>query len=203
MAAAFPDDDLKRHATAAMVVFDIYPQIMREMIANNFSPKGVLMLIKNEVNQIFMKKLSPIEEKMILKLDISGYNDLDISVLYKVIRYFHLLPPPSQSWGNLPKPEDHSEGDDVERMKTHRNDLMHRPRGGLTEYERNDFFQQSIAIAKRMDSRNGSPQNGFESRIGKVQSYMVTREGYISTLEKCAEYKGTCILLRKCLCSHP
>lgn len=191
MAYAFPEEGIKCHATAVMVVLDIYPQIMREMVVNIFPPKAVLMQIRNEPNQSFMKQLAPTEKKMISKLDSTGYNDLDISCLYKVIRYFNLLPAPTEGWGQNPKPENQCQGDDVERMKRNRNDIIHRPRAGLSESEGNHLFQQSIEIAKRMDSTIGSPQNGFESKIQKLQSNNVSQEQYIKALEKCAEYQGS------------
>ncbi|VDI00796.1 Hypothetical predicted protein [Mytilus galloprovincialis] len=189
MASVLLEDDIKGHATAVIVVLDIFPQIMREMIVNNFPPKGVSRQIQNEPNQTFKKQLTPTEKNMISKLDVTGYNDLDISCLYKIIRNFNLLPSPNQGWGQKPKPEDQSEGDDVERMKSHRNDILHRPRGGLPESEKKKFFQESIEIAKRMDKRIGSPKNGFQSRIEAIKSYHVSRQKYIEAIEKCAEFQ--------------
>lgn len=190
MASALLDEDIKGHASAVIVVLDIYPQIMREMIANIFPPKGVLRQIQNEPKQTFMKQLTHEEKRMISKLDSDGYNCLDISCLYKIIRYFSLLPPPIEGWGHKPKPEDKYEGDDVERMKRTRNDILHRPRGGLSESERNDFLQQNIELAKRIDNRNGSPKNGYESKIENLQSHIATPQKYIDALEKCVDYQG-------------
>lgn len=190
MAAALLNGDIKGHASAVMVVLDIYPQIMREMIVNIFPPIVVLRLIQNEPNQTFLNQLKTTEKKMISKLDITGYNELDTSCLYKVIRYFNLLPPPKAGWGQKPRPEDKCEGDDVERMKKNRNDILHRPRGSLSESDKHIFFQQSSEIAKRIDIRNNSLQNSFESKIKIIQSSVGSMEKYISLLEKCAEYRG-------------
>lgn len=191
MAAALSNDK-EGHASAVLVVLDIFPQIMREMIANKWPPTIVLQLIKNE--KTFLNNATQLQQKMILKLESDGYNVLDISCLYIVIRNFNLLPRPEQGWGKKPNPEDQSEGDDVERMKRHRNDIIHRPKGGLTEPERNIFFQESIEIAKRMDKRIGSPKNGFESKIEEKKSNNFTRQKYIEALEKCAEYQGKSII---------
>lgn len=191
MASAVSNDDLKGQVSASIVVLDIYPQIMREMIHNIFPPKGVSRQIKNEVNQTFMNQLTPEERRMISKLDSDGYNDLDLPCLYKVIRYFNMLPPPTKGWGQRPQPEDQSEGDDIERMKRHHSDIMHRPRARLTESERKLFFKESIELAKRMDERIGSPpKNGFESRIQNVQSNRLSQETYVEAIEKKAECQG-------------
>lgn len=190
MAAALSVDAFQRHATATLVVLDIYPQIMREMIVNIFPPKGVSRQIQNEPNQTFMKQLLPQQKKMILELDRTGYNDLDVSCLYKLIRYFNLLPPPTKGWGPKPKPGDQCEGDDVERMKSNRNNIIHRPRGGLSESDGNYFFKQSIEIAQRMDSRNGSPQNGFESKIENIQTCIVSQEHDMNVFENSPDFQG-------------
>ncbi|VDH90897.1 Hypothetical predicted protein [Mytilus galloprovincialis] len=189
-AALVVDDDITGHATAIMVVLDIFPEMMRSMIANLWPPKNVLMLIQNQKGQTFFKDLTTLQQQMILKMDRNGFNLLDISCLYKVIRHFNLLQSPKQGWGQKPKHDHQSEGDDVERMKRYRNDIMHRPRGGLPESERKVFFQVSIGIAQRMDMRNGSPKNGFESQIELMKSYIISRERYKEVLQKCPGYQG-------------
>ncbi|VDI62348.1 Hypothetical predicted protein [Mytilus galloprovincialis] len=192
MASVVSGDEFKGHVSASIVVLDIYPEIMREMIHNEFPPKSVLRLIQNhEVNQTFVKQFTPKERRMISKLDSDGYNDLDLPCLYKVIRYFHLIPTPRKGWGQRPQPEDQSEGDDIERMKRHCSDIIHRTRARLTESEKHFFFRESIEIAKRMDNRIGSPRNGFESRIQNVQSNLLIQEKYVEALEKNAEYQGS------------
>ncbi|CAC5426174.1 NME8 [Mytilus coruscus] len=182
------EKDINRHVTALIVVIDVYPQMIREMIVNNSPPKFVLMQIQND--EVFMNNITSQQKVMILKLDTEGYNALDLSCLYKVIRNRTLLPKPKQGWGQKPKAEDQSEADDVERMKKHRNDILHRPQGGLSESERNIFFQQSIEIATRVDRRIGSPKNGFESRIKEIKSdiaRIVSPEKYLALIENLAE----------------
>lgn len=196
------DKDINQHLTAVMVVIDVYPKMMREMIVNTFPPQFAVMLIQNDPHQILMNNITSQQKKMVKTLDTNGYDALDLSCLYKVIRHCKLLPPPNQGWGNIPKTEDQSKGDDVERMKRHRNDILHRPRGGLSVEERDYFFQQSIEIATRMDIRNGSPQNGFEYQIEKIKTEIVrtvSKKKYMEALESLAECKGKskCILIHK------
>ncbi|VDI32253.1 Hypothetical predicted protein [Mytilus galloprovincialis] len=184
------DDDITGHASAIMVVLDIFPEMMRSMIANVWPPKNVLMLIQNQREKTFFNALSPHEQQIILRMDRYGFNELDISCLYKVIRHFNLLQSPKQGWEQKPKHDHQSEGDDVERMKIYRNEIIHRPRGGLPESERKIFFQVSIGIAQRMDRKNGSPKNGFESQIELMKSYIISRERYKEVLQKSPVYQG-------------
>lgn len=194
------EEDINHHMNAAMVVIDVYPQMIREMIVNHIPPKTVLMLIQNDADNILMKNITSRQKDMILKLDTAGYNALDLSCLYKLVRHCKLLNPPKQGWDKTPKPEDQSEGDDLERMKKIRNAIFHRPRGGLSESERNHFFQQSIEIATRVDIRIGSPSNGFKRKIEEIKSEIVrtvnpfvrtvSPEKYMEFLENFAECRG-------------
>lgn len=188
MASAVSDIDRIRHSTALMVVLDIFPQIMRDMVCNNFPPNTVLSLI--QTHPIFLQSLNSMEKKMISDMGHNGYNSLDISVFYKIIRFFGLLSTPNQRWGNRPALGDISKGDDVERMRLLRNDVIHRPAGGLSEAEKNIFFQQSIEIARRMDNSIGCPPIGYESKVEEMRSFSITREKYTQLLEKCVEYQG-------------
>lgn len=188
MASAFSDDDRNRHSTALMVVLDIFPPIMRDMICNYFTPKTVLTLIQNRPT--FKESLSSMEKQMISDMNKNGYNSLDISVFYKIIRYFGLLTPPKQGWGNIPTSEDIEKGDDVERMRNLRNDVFHRPAGGLSELQRDDFFRLSIEIARRMDDTIGCPPISYTSKVEEMRSFSITREKYTQLLEKCVEYQG-------------
>lgn len=190
MAVALFSKDVELHASAVMVVLDTYPRMIIEIIGNQWPPKQVFKLTQNEKNQCFMRKITPLQRQMISKLDVSGYINLDVSCIYKLIRHFNLLPVPNQGWGNKPSVHDTKEGDDVERMKIYRNDILHRPRGGLSEQEGKHFFKESYDMAKRLDISIGSPMNGFESKIKDIQCFSVDRQKYMEALEKCAEYQG-------------
>jgi hypothetical protein len=75
----------------------------------------------------------------------------------------------------------------MERMRNNRNDLVHRPKGGLSEEERDTFFKESIEIACRVDNFIGESTSSFETGIGNAKIYRITQEQYRQTLEKCAE----------------
>lgn len=186
MASKFPERADIDHVTAMMVVLKVFPKIMKEMVCNDAPPQIVLMQIKNNKN--FQDK--HMTKTKMISLANTGYDNLDISSLYHIIRSFHLLPEPNQGWGKPPLPEDINKQDDVERMKNLRNDIVHRQTGDLSESERTDFFKQSLEIAKRMDSRISYPENLFEGQLGELQSRMVTQENYIEALEKLAKSQG-------------
>lgn len=177
--------DIERHVSSLIVVLEFYPQMAIQMI-HKWPPNIVLMMIQNDPNDKFMKSLNNAEKIIIQTLHTDDYNKLDMSLLYKLIRHFNLVAEPSNKWGNKPLATDINQGDDMERMRNNRNDLVHRPKGGLSEEEREKFFKESIEFACRVDDLIKSTSS-FESRIRSVKIYRNTQEQYRQALEKCVE----------------
>jgi hypothetical protein len=67
-----------------------------------------------------------------------------------MIRRFNLVAEPSKKWGNRPLATDINQGDDMERMRNNRNDLVHRPKGGLSEEEREKFEGSATKLKRRI-----------------------------------------------------
>jgi len=178
--------DIERHASSLIVALELYPQMAIQMI-HKWPPNIVLMMIQNDPNNKFMKSLNNSEKKLIPTLNTDGFNKLDISLLYKLIRRFNLVPEPSEKWGNRPLATNINQGDDIERMRNNRNDLVHRPRGSLSEEEGDKFFEESIEIACRVDNFIGESTSSFETGIRNAKIYHITQEQYTQALEKCVE----------------
>jgi hypothetical protein len=147
-------------------------------------------MVQNDPNNKFMISLNDSEKKLIPTLNTDGFNKLDMSLLYKLIRRFNLVPEPSEKWGNRPSAKNINQGDDIERMRNNRNDLVHRPTGGLSEEERDTFFDESIQIACRVDKFIGESTSSFGTGIRNAQIYRITQEEHIQALDKCAELQG-------------
>ena len=181
--------DIERHVSSLIVVLEFYPQMAIQMI-HKCSPKMVFMMVQNDPNNKFMISLNDSEKNLIPTLNTDGFNKLDMSLLYKLIRRFNLVPEPSEKWGNRPSAKNINQGDDIERMRNNRNDLVHRPTGGLSEEERDTFFDESIQIACRVDKFIGESTSSFGTGIRNAQIYRITQEQHIQALEKCAELQG-------------
>ena len=181
--------NVERHASALIVALEFYPQMAIQII-HKCSPNMVFTMVQNESDNKFMKSLNKAEKKLIPTLNTDGFNKLDISLLYKLIRRFNLVSEPSKKWGNRPSASDINQGDDIERMRNNRNDLVHRPTGGLSEEERDTFFKESIEIACRVGNFIGKSTSSFETGIRNAKIYRITQEQHIQALEKCAELQG-------------
>jgi hypothetical protein len=75
----------------------------------------------------------------------------------------------------------------MERMRINRNAIVHRPKDGLSEEERDTFFKESIEIACRVDKFIGESTSSFETQIRNAKIYSITQEKYRQALEKCVE----------------
>ena len=181
--------DIERHVSSLIVVLEFYPQMAIQMI-HKWPPNIVLMMIQNDPNNKFMKSLNKAEKILIQTLDTDGYKKLDMSLLYKMIRRFNLVAEPSKKWGNRPLATNINQGDDMERMRNNRNDLVHRPKGGLSEEEREKFFQESIEIACRVDQFIGESTSSFETQILNARRYNITPEQSRQALGKCPTRRG-------------
>jgi hypothetical protein len=180
--------NVERHASSLIVVLEFYPQMAIKMI-HKIPPDIVLTMIHNYPNNAFMKSLNNSEKNLIPTLTTDGYKKLDISLLYKLIRRFNLVHAPSQKWGERPLDTNINEGDDMERMRHNRNYLVHHPKGGLSEKERDNFFEESMKIACRVDNCIGESTSSFETGIrnAKIDRFNCTQEQYTQALEKCVE----------------
>jgi hypothetical protein len=75
-----------RHAAALSVALQFYPQMAIQMI-HKCSPDMVFRMIQNDSNNKFMKSLNGSDQKLIPTLNTDGFNKLDISLLYRLIRH--------------------------------------------------------------------------------------------------------------------
>jgi hypothetical protein len=178
--------NVERHHSFLNVALEFYPQMAIKMI-HKWPPYIVLMMIQNDPKDKFMKSLNNSEKIIIPTLSTDGFSKLDISLLYKLIRRFNLVPEPSEEWGNIPLATTINQGDDMERMRINRNAIVHRPKDGLSEEERDTFFKESIEIACRVDKFIGESTSSFETQIRNAKIYSITQEKYRQALEKCVE----------------
>ena len=175
--------DFERHVSCLVVAIEFYPQMAIKMIQD--SPDTVLKMIEKDPNNKFMNSLNKLEKDLIPTLSTGGFNELDMPLLYKLIRHFNLVLKPSKKWGKKPLATNVNDGDDMERMRNNLNHVVHRPKVSLSENERDTFFKESIEIACRMDQRNGDSTSRFETKIRNAKMYSITQDQSRQALEKC------------------
>lgn len=72
-----------------------------------------------------------------------SYESMDITLIYKLLRQFSLIDPPTNGWGSNPNNVCIKLADDVERIRHYRNQLAHRCDANIGKDEFDDFFDKS------------------------------------------------------------
>lgn len=167
--------DKNRCAKCSMVVMEVFPMIMQELMAQTGTQAKTLY---NAImrNAPFKRKLNKSELDMVDTLMTDEYTKIDVSLSYKIIvNFFQLtIPPPSRQWGTNPIITEIGIGEDIERIRRERNRFVHRVNAYISEPLFDNFFFTFIEVGKRIDAYLNKP----------------THNGYAYTIE---QYK-TCVL---------
>ncbi|CAC5416257.1 ANK [Mytilus coruscus] len=112
--------------------------------------------------------------------------------MYKIIRNLNLVPPPTQGWDNRipPTSTETTIGDDVERIRRSRNDIVHNVNTNISDLELENRFSCFIDIASRLEVYLIKRNREFVSRIEDVKTRCLdpeTEESYLRQLEILSE----------------
>lgn len=73
----------------------------------------------------------------------SSSQDLDISLMYSMIRNTVKIRPPGKGWGKTPDINNTNEADDLERIREHRNRISH---GNSSKMSTRDFNESTLDL---------------------------------------------------------
>ncbi|XP_071152221.1 uncharacterized protein, partial [Mytilus edulis] len=179
---AMASDDNIRCAQCTFVVLHIFPEMIQDLLAATDLPPSVLYrMIKNNP-RINLKKY---ERTTVQTMTIDGFTKLDISVMYKIIKFFNLISPPTRNWGSNPLPNETELGDDIERIKKARNYLVHKYDANVSEKSFTEFFENSITVSKRFDKYLRKPEgSSYEERIRRYKSCLLDKTAIEKLLEE-------------------
>ncbi|XP_076085121.1 uncharacterized protein LOC143055949 isoform X2 [Mytilus galloprovincialis] len=164
--------DKNRCAKCSMVVMEVFPMIMQELMAQTGTQAKILY---NAImmNVPFRKKLNKSELDMVDTLMTDEYTKIDVSLSYKIIvNFFQLsIPPPSRQWGTNPFITEIGIGEDIERIRRVRNSFVHRVNANISEPLFDDFFFTFIEVGKRIDAYlNRPPNNRYAHTIEQYKT---------------------------------
>ena len=127
-------------------------EVLRIILQSHVSPNDVLDSVEKEsfLRQKFkswrMKKIKESKEK-------GDYRQMDIPLLYKLLRYLADVKPPTKNWGTsiMPSPDEITTGDDIERIRILNHIIIqNRNTCTLTEID----FEKYFAILYDVTSRH-------------------------------------------------
>ncbi|CAC5423148.1 unnamed protein product [Mytilus coruscus] len=157
------------YARLGHAVQDELQNLLRELLV--FKEPPHLLDGHVHANQYLSKNLRPHEWAVIQGVQTNLYNNVDVSLMYKIIRNLNLVPPPTRGWDNQihPMVSEITIGDDIERIRHRRNEIVHRGNTKVDNSELANYFLLFKDIAGR-----------FEMYLCKQNQELVSR---ISTLK--------------------
>ncbi|VDI17573.1 Hypothetical predicted protein [Mytilus galloprovincialis] len=140
-------ENIERYSRVSRIIIDTFPNILRDIIGSTISAKKLFQMCLPHLNSFSS------EQKIILTdLPSSNlYDSMDITLIYKILREFSLIGPPTKGWGSNPEKEDMKLADDVERIRRYRNQLAHRCSIAIEKDEFDDYFDSFRDIGNRID----------------------------------------------------
>lgn len=175
-------DDITRYIRCNKLVGQVLTPLMREyMQLNNVPPATVYQTIMQPYCKALRTKLSQTQMGVIQTLPSSGYEKFDITLMYKIARdkNFKMIikEHPSRKWGTEPLPHEITIGDDIERIRHCRDNIMHNPNHIVSEPELNEFFDKFIDVGKRANLHlNITHEFSYEQQIRDLRTCPIDPE---------------------------
>ncbi|XP_076084854.1 uncharacterized protein LOC143055583 isoform X2 [Mytilus galloprovincialis] len=162
---ATTSDDNMRCAQCTYVVLNIFPKMLQDLLADTKeTPQSLYRKVMKNNN--FRIRLNPSEMNTLQTMATDGYTKLDVSFMYKIIKFFKLIDPPTRNWGANPLAHETELGDDIERIRRARNHLVHKFDANISEKSFIEFFENITIVSRRLDTHLKKQKGmGYENMI--------------------------------------
>lgn len=168
------------------------PNILRELIFIKEPPQLLEAHLNN--NSYLSRNLRAYEWNIIRTVCTNQYNEFDVPLMYKIIRNLNLVPRPTQGWDNQTPPSstEITIGDDIERIRRIRNEIVHRGNTNVHDHELANYFSFFKDIARRLEVALMLTNREFVSKIENAETCCIdedTERHYIKRLRKLEKYE--------------
>ncbi|CAC5422013.1 unnamed protein product [Mytilus coruscus] len=172
---------------------------MRELLATQIQPNDLYNRVTNHKH--FKNRLSGDEMMTMHTLMTDGFSKLNITLIYKIVKFFDFIRPRTQTWGAVPLTNEIEIGDDVERIRFARQHLSQRIDCDMHDLEFQTFFDDVEQLCMRVDNHlRKSKDLGFQKDIENFKTYPIEacqEIEYIAAL-KGQDYVKDQIIYKRC-----
>jgi hypothetical protein len=195
------------HARLAHASQNLIPKLLQQLLLF-YEPTNK---IENDCsnNSYLSDKLNATERDTICKANTDGYVNFDVPLIYKLLRNLNLIPPPTRGWGPQggPKLTETTIGDDLERFRTSRNEILHRRNTNVSDRELTEYFTQFKGIAQRLELVLNKKKNELVSEFQNLETCCMddTSEQVLANLAKkekeftlSNELSGKVVIINEC-----
>ncbi|XP_052084179.1 uncharacterized protein LOC127721476 isoform X2 [Mytilus californianus] len=162
----------------------VFPDILQDIIAIT-KPKHCLYADVTS-NRFLHRNLRADEWSMINNVRTNGYVNFDIPLVYKLVRNLNLVPSPSKGWDFHipPAATEILPGDDIERIRRIRNEILHRGNAQVSDTSLTDYFSTFKDIAIRLETYIGKPKGEFVQKFQILEKCCMDEETEKTYLER-------------------
>ncbi|CAC5409074.1 DDX58 [Mytilus coruscus] len=173
------------HATQHLL-----PSFLQEVLLQFENPNQIY--INCSRNQFLSRRLKPREWERLSNAAQNGYFDLDIPLIYSILRNLHdPVARPTRGWEQPigPLVNEIEIGDDMERCRRIRNEIIHRGNTRVNDQELNQYFYVFNTIADRLERFCGKHNNEFVLEVDHLKKCCMDEATELRYLDDLTDYK--------------
>ncbi|XP_062581045.1 uncharacterized protein LOC134242871 [Saccostrea cucullata] len=189
-------DGTNRQLKWFWVVFEVMTCMLQDVLWKEIRPDRLADAVMNSkpLKKRF-KKLNALDKIIKAKDSQKPYEDFDISLLYVCLRNTCPKIKPKKGWEQKPKDSDTTIGDDVERIRHFRNDLVHASKVFMSAMESEENWATAVDIGRRLGEYVGRNVN-YEEEIKRCQNNSITPAMKTEVTEKLERLENEVCLLK-------
>ncbi|CAC5424501.1 unnamed protein product [Mytilus coruscus] len=181
---------ITNYARLGLATQNELPYILRKLLCIKEPPNLLEAHLNN--NSYLSRNLKAYEWNIIRTVRTNQYDEFDVPLMYKIIRNLNLVPSPTQGWDNQTPPlaTEITVGDDIERIRFIRNEIVHRGNTNVQDTELANYFSIFKDLASRLEVTLMLLNREFVSRIENVETCCIDNDAqqlYIRRLKALAE----------------
>lgn len=140
-------------ARVARIISGPCTDVLRAVLTKDTTPPNLIKNVKTYIAHNKKPTISKQQEKLINQ---GNFFEFDITLLYFLFRNISSIKPHSKQWGNEPDPSDRSVSANIERIRSIRNDYVHKrhPSTSKSDFERE--WKNIFRIVKELGRPLGS-----------------------------------------------
>ncbi|XP_033728843.1 uncharacterized protein LOC117317980 [Pecten maximus] len=180
-------EETTNYARICRLVIDVFPDVFRELLVTRL-PFGLPYGLSSQKGQI-ISHLNRQQKKMLypsVGVFQGSEKDMDVSLLYILLRNLGNITPHGKGWGNVPDAADRCLSANIDRLRIHRNEIVH---ANIAYLSNSDFrtrwadIRQSVEDIQNSDLKTGMFVQAVDSILTMTMDPDVERK-YITLVKK-------------------
>ncbi|VDI64069.1 Hypothetical predicted protein, partial [Mytilus galloprovincialis] len=182
--------DKTHYARLGHAAQNLLPSFLQEVLLRFEKPNRIYTNCSK--NQFLSRRLKPGECARLSNAVQDGYFDFDIPLIYSILRNLHEpAVRPTRGWDHPigPLVNEIEIGDDIERCRRSRNEIIHRGNTRVTNLELKQYFYTFKTIAERLEKFCGKYNNEFVMEVDHLKICCMDEATELKYLDDLTDYQ--------------